>query len=123
MIGMFVFMGAFLHLLAGAIPLIFLAGGAMAAYLGYEDVTGKLHFIWKTEAPETSIDSVGQLRSPAPPKMSPNVKLEFELDKVREAALKEVIYPGADYWETEGGRGSLEPRTQGWESRPEIGDD
>jgi len=33
MIGMFVFMGAFLHLLAGAIPLILLGGGAMAAYL------------------------------------------------------------------------------------------
>lgn len=68
MIGMFVFMGAFLHLLAGAIPLILLAGGAMAAYLGYEDAAGKLHFIWKTEAPETSIDSEAQLRSPAPPK-------------------------------------------------------
>jgi hypothetical protein len=85
MIGMFVFMGAFLHLLSGAIPLILFAGGAMAAYLGYEDVTGTLHCIWTTEAPETSIGSEAQLRSPAP-QMSPNVKLEFELDKEREAA-------------------------------------
>jgi hypothetical protein len=54
-IGMFVFMGPFLHLLAGAIPLMLLVGGAMAAYLGYDEVKEKLPFSKKTE--ETSYGS------------------------------------------------------------------
>ena len=53
-LGIFAFMGPFLHLLAGAIPLMLLLGGAMAAYLGYDEVKEKLPFPKKKEesAPE-----------------------------------------------------------------------
>ncbi len=41
-IGILVFFGQFLQLLAGAVPLMLLVGGAMAAYLGYDEVKDKL---------------------------------------------------------------------------------
>lgn len=37
-IGVLMFFKDFLHLLAGALPLALLLGGAMAAYLGYDEV-------------------------------------------------------------------------------------
>lgn len=37
-IGILMFFKDFLHLLAGALPLALLLGGAMAAYLGYDEV-------------------------------------------------------------------------------------
>lgn len=55
LIGIFAFFGPFLHLLAGAVPLMLLLGGAMAAYLGYDEVKDKLPFPKKKEegaAPE-----------------------------------------------------------------------
>ncbi len=42
LIGILVFFGKFLDLLAGALPLMLLLGGAMAAYLGYDEVKDKL---------------------------------------------------------------------------------
>ncbi len=48
-IGIFVFMGPFLNLLAGALPLLLLLGGAMAAYLGYDEVKDKLPLPKKKE--------------------------------------------------------------------------
>jgi len=54
--------------------------------------------------------------------MSPDVKLEFELDKEREAGEEEGIYARANYRETEGGRVSFEPRSKSRRSQPEVGD-
>lgn len=48
-IGIFAFFGPFLQLLAGAIPVMLLLGGAMAAYLGYDEVKEKLPFPKKKE--------------------------------------------------------------------------
>jgi hypothetical protein len=80
-IGMFVFMGPFLHLLAGAIPLMLLAGGAMAAYLGYDEVKDKLPFTRKTEAAESPVDSEAQLREEADKYKREVERLKAELDK------------------------------------------
>jgi hypothetical protein len=85
-IGMFVFMGPFLHLLAGAIPLMLLAGGAMAAYLGYDEVKDKLPFTRKTEAPETSINSEAQLREETEKYKKEVDRLKAELEKSKAEA-------------------------------------
>jgi len=53
LIGIFAFFGKFLQLMAGAVPLMLLVGGAMAAYLGYDEVKDKLPFPKKKEAEET----------------------------------------------------------------------
>jgi hypothetical protein len=80
-IGMFVFMGPFLHLLAGAIPLMLLAGGAMAAYLGYDEVKDKLPFTRKVEETESSVNSEAQLREEADKYKKEVERLKAELDK------------------------------------------
>ena len=80
-IGMFVFMGPFLHLLAGAIPLLLLAGGAMAAYLGYDEVKDKLPFTRKDEATESAVNSETQLREEADKYKREVDRLKAELEK------------------------------------------
>jgi hypothetical protein len=80
-IGMFVFMGPFLQLLAGAIPLMLLAGGAMAAYLGYDEVKDKLPFTRKTEATESAVNSEAQLREEADKYKREVDRLKAELEK------------------------------------------
>jgi hypothetical protein len=80
-IGMFVFMGPFLHLLAGAIPLMLLAGGAMAAYLGYDEVKDKLPFTRKTETQESTVSSEAQLREEADKYKREVDRLKAELEK------------------------------------------
>jgi hypothetical protein len=80
-IGMFVFMGPFLHLLAGAIPLMLLAGGAMAAYLGYDEVKDKLPFTRKEEAAESAAGSEAQLREEADKYKREVDRLKAELEK------------------------------------------
>ncbi|MCX7822961.1 MAG: hypothetical protein N2260_05925 [Syntrophobacterales bacterium] len=42
-IGILMFFKDFLHLLAGALPLALLVGGAMAAYLGYDEVKDQIN--------------------------------------------------------------------------------
>lgn len=79
-IGMFVFMGPFLHLLAGAIPLMLLAGGAMAAYLGYDEVKDKLPFTRKLET-EAPVNTENQLREEADKYKKEVERLKAELDK------------------------------------------
>ena len=61
-IGIFVFFGDFIHLLAGALPLMLLLGGAMAAYLGYDEVKDQVNlpFIKKKEAEEAPAESGGE---------------------------------------------------------------
>ena len=49
LISLFVFFGPFLHLVAGAVPVVLLLGGAMAAYLGYDEVKDRLPFGKKKE--------------------------------------------------------------------------
>ncbi len=80
-IGMFVFMGPFLHLLAGAIPLMLIAGGAMAAYLGYDEVKDKLPFTRKAETTESSVNSETQLREEADKYKREVERLKAELEK------------------------------------------
>ena len=79
-IGMFVFMGPFLHLLAGAIPLMLLTGGAMAAYLGYDEVKDKLPFTRKIET-EAPVNTETQLREEADKYKKEVERLKAELDK------------------------------------------
>ena len=79
-IGMFVFMGPFLHLLAVAIPLMLLAGGAMAAYLGYDEVKDKLPFTRKIET-EAPVNTETQLREEADKYKKEVERLKAELDK------------------------------------------
>lgn len=79
-VGMFVFMGPFLHLLAGAIPLMLLAGGAMAAYLGYDEVKDKLPFTRKIET-EAPVNTETQLREEADKYKKEVERLKAELDK------------------------------------------
>lgn len=57
LIGIFAFFGPFLHLLAGAVPLMLLLGGAMAAYLGYDEVKDKLPFPKKQEEGAAASDA------------------------------------------------------------------
>jgi hypothetical protein len=86
-IGMFVFMGPFLHLLAGAIPLMLLAGGAMAAYLGYDEVKDKLPFTRKAETTESSaVNSETQLREEADKYKREVDRLKAELEKSKAEA-------------------------------------
>jgi hypothetical protein len=80
-IGMFVFMGPFLNLIAGAIPLALLAGGAMAAYLGYDEVKDKLPFSKKAETTESSFSSETQLREEADKYKKEVERLKAELEK------------------------------------------
>jgi hypothetical protein len=80
-IGMFVFMGPFLHLLAGAIPLMLLAGGAMAAYLGYDEVKDKLPFTRTVENTESAVNAESQLREEADKYKKEVERLKAELDK------------------------------------------
>lgn len=53
-IGIFAFFGDFLHLLAGAVPLVLLLGGAMATYLGYDEVKDQVDipFVKKSQPVE-----------------------------------------------------------------------
>lgn len=85
-IGMFVFMGPFLHLLAGAIPLMLLAGGAMAAYLGYDEVKDKLPFSKKQETQEPAFSSEAKLREEADKYKQEVERLKAELEKSKAGA-------------------------------------
>ena len=86
-IGIFVFMGPFLHLLAGAIPLMLLVGGAMAAYLGYDEVKEKLPFSKKTEeAPASFGSSDVQYKEEAEKYKQEVERLKAELEKAKTPA-------------------------------------
>ncbi len=82
-IGLFVFFGPFLHLLAGAIPLMLLLGGAMAAYLGYDEVKDKLPF--KKREGEVAVGSEPdtQLKEEAEKYRQEVERLKAELEKAK----------------------------------------
>ncbi|NLI82521.1 MAG: hypothetical protein GX443_12675 [Deltaproteobacteria bacterium] len=83
-IGIFVFMGPFLHLLAGAIPLMLLVGGAMAAYLGYDEVKEKLPFSKKAEETTPSYGSTDSKYKEEAEKYKQEVdRLKEELEKAK----------------------------------------
>jgi hypothetical protein len=82
-IGLFVFFGPFLQLLAGAIPLMLLLGGAMAAYLGYDEVKDKLPFGKKEEEATAAPGSDTQLKEEAEKYKQEVERLKSELEKAK----------------------------------------
>jgi hypothetical protein len=84
LIGIFVFFGRFLDLLAGGVPLMLLLGGAMAAYLGYDEVKDKLPFPKKGEA--VPADSEVKLKEEAEKYKLEAERLRAELDKNKSAS-------------------------------------
>ena len=69
--------------IAGAIPLILLLGGLMAAYLGYDEVKDKLPFKKSAETPEGASDS--KLREEAEKYKQEVERLKSELEKNKSA--------------------------------------
>ena len=69
--------------IAGAIPLILLLGGAMAAYLGYDEVKEKLPFKKSCDTPEGAGDS--KLREEAEKYKQEVERLKSELEKNKNA--------------------------------------
>jgi hypothetical protein len=82
LIGIFAFFGPFLNLLAGAIPVVLLLGGGMAAYLGYDEVKEKLPFKKK---------AAGEAAPTAAPAEAERYKEEAEKYKQEVEKLKEEL--------------------------------
>jgi hypothetical protein len=85
-IGLIVNFKAFLYLLAGAIPLMLLLGGAMAAYLGYDEVKDKLPFKKKEEETGAGTESSTQLKEEAEKYKQEVERLKAELEKTKSAS-------------------------------------
>lgn len=85
LIGVFVFFGPFLHLLAGAVPLMLLLGGAMAAYLGYDEVKDKIPFPGKKQEEQAPVESEAKLKEEAEKYKQEAERLRAELDKSKTA--------------------------------------
>jgi hypothetical protein len=84
-IGIFVFFKQFLLLLAGAIPAMLLLGGAMAAYLGYDEVKDKLPGFGKKEEeiPAPAGEDVSRLKEEAEKYKREVEDLKAELEKAK----------------------------------------
>ncbi|MBW1974231.1 MAG: hypothetical protein JRI45_01485 [Deltaproteobacteria bacterium] len=84
-IGIFMFFGDFLRLLAGALPLALLLGGAMAAYLGYDEVRDQVNlpFIKKKEAEDVAEtgDDISKYKEELEKYKAEVEKLKAELEK------------------------------------------
>lgn len=84
LIGVLVFIGPFLNLIAGAIPLVLLLGGAMAAYLGYDEVKEKLPFP-KNRDTSGEVGSEPGLKEEAEKYRQEVERLKAELEKSKTA--------------------------------------
>jgi len=79
-LGMIIWYDAVFRFIGGAIPLILLLGGLMAAYLGYDEVKEKLPFPKNRDnEPATSSDS--KLKEEAEKYRMEVERLKAELDK------------------------------------------
>lgn len=83
LIGILMFFGPFLHLLAGALPLMLLLGGAMAAYLGYDEVKEKLPFSKSKASEESEVGGDAAYRQEAEKYKQEAERLKAELDKAK----------------------------------------
>ncbi len=89
-IGIFAFFGDFIHLLAGALPLMLLLGGAMAAYLGYDEVKDQVNipFLKKKESEESTAEEtedVSKYKEELEKYKAEVEKLKAELEKKSES--------------------------------------
>ncbi len=79
-LGMIIWYDAVFRFIGGAIPLILLLGGLMAAYLGYDEVKEKLPFP-KNRDNEPSTSSDSKLKEEAEKYRMEVERLKAELDK------------------------------------------
>ncbi|HOI93661.1 MAG TPA: hypothetical protein PK250_03050 [Syntrophobacter fumaroxidans] len=84
LIGVIAFSGQFFNLIAGAIPLVLLLGGAMAAYLGYDEVKEKLPFP-KNRETEGEVGSEAGIKEEAEKYRQEVERLKAELEKAKSA--------------------------------------
>ncbi|GLI34715.1 hypothetical protein [Desulforhabdus amnigena] len=83
LIGILIFFGPFLHLLAGALPLMLLLGGAMAAYLGYDEVKDKIPFPKNKPSEESEAGSESTYKAEAEKYKQEAERLKAELEKTK----------------------------------------
>ncbi len=76
----------FLQLLQGAVPVMLLFGGVIAAYLGFDEVKEKLPYFGKKEeefSPTMDTDDTSKFREEAEKYKSEAEELRSELDKIK----------------------------------------
>lgn len=82
-----VWWGPFLQLLAGALPIMLLFGGAIAAYLGYDEVKDKLPYFSKKQEGASPVGESAQATSykeEAEKYKAEAERLKSELDRVKQ---------------------------------------
>jgi hypothetical protein len=86
-IGILIWWGPFLKLLAGAIPLMLILGGGLAAYLGYDEVKDKLPFPKKKEEKDElasgAKDDMSKYKEEAEKYKQEAERLQAELEKAK----------------------------------------
>jgi hypothetical protein len=81
-----VWWGPFLQLLAGALPIMLVFGGAIAAYLGYDEVKEKLPYFGKKaeeSSPEGGTVQAANYKEEAEKYKAEAERLKSELDRVK----------------------------------------
>jgi hypothetical protein len=81
LLGIIIWHDAVFKIILGAIPLILLIGGLMAAYLGYDEVKDKLPFHKARETQEPTSDAM--LKEEAERYKQEAERLKSELDKTK----------------------------------------
>ena len=84
--------GPFLQLLAGAVPVMLLLGGAIAAYLGFDEVKEKLPYFGKKEeefSPSPQTDEAPKYKEEAEKYKAEADQLRSELDELKKEAEEE----------------------------------
>ncbi len=77
----------FLQLVAGALPVMLLFGGVIAAYLGFDEVKEKLPYFGKKEeefSPTMDTDDTSKYKEEAEKYKSEVEQLKSELDKLKQ---------------------------------------